>query len=451
MRLVLAAAEGAARSRGLLMIATIDARTALGEAREQYASNNPESLARYAEACGVLPGGNTRTVLFYPPFPLTMVRGKDARLWDADGHEYIDFLGEYTAALYGHSNPAIRAAIERALDGGIDLGGHNSLEPKLAAALCSRFPSIELVRFTNSGTEANLMALSTARAITRREKVLVFNGAYHGGVFSFANGGGPINAPFEFVVATYNDLDHTMALLEKNAGSLAAVLIEPMMGAGGCIPAERAFLQALREAASKHGILLIFDEVMTSRLSPGGLQEAYGILPDITTLGKYIGGGMTCGAFGGRAEIMQRFDARQPGAFPHAGTFNNNVLTMSAGIAGMSLYTPEVARQHNARGDSLRRKLNELAKAEGVNMQFTGIGSMLNLHMCSGPVKNPADAAKADKDLADLFFFDLLAKGFWFARRGMVVLSLPNTDADCGRFAAAVEEFIDQRRPLFTA
>ncbi len=432
------------------MIASIDAKIALEEAREQYASNNPESLAKYVEACTVLPGGNTRTVLFYPPFPLTMVRGEGSRLWDADDHEYIDFLGEYTAGLYGHSHPVIRAAIEKALDRGIDLGSQNGLEPKLAAMICSRFPSIDFVRFTNSGTEANLMAVSAARAMTRRSKVLVFDGAYHGGVFSFAGGGNPINAPFEFLVARYNDLDCTMALLDRNAEDLAAVMIEPMMGAGGCIPAEKSFLRALREATREHGILLIFDEVMTSRLSPSGLQGMHGILPDITTLGKYIGGGMTCGAFGGRSEIMQHFDVRQPGAFPHAGTFNNNVLTMSAGLAGMSLYTPELAQQHNARGDGLRRRLNDLVKKNGLKMQFTGIGSMLNVHMCSGPIHSPADAAKADKDLADLFFFDLLAKGFWFARRGMIVLSLPNTDSDCDQFAAAVEEFIDMRGSLLT-
>src|SRR5262249_26944600 len=361
-------------TRGLLMIANSDTKAALDEARKQYTYDNPKSSAQYTEASALLPAANTRTVLFYPPFPLTMVRGRDSRLWDADGHEYIDFLGEYTAALYGHSNPVIRSAVHKALEEGIDLGSQNGLEAKLAAVLCARFPSIEFVRFTNSGTEANLMAISAARAITKRTKILVFYGAYHGGVFSFASGGSPINAPFEFLVATYNDLDHTMALLEKNANDLAAVLIEPMMGSGGCIPAEKPFLHALREMTSEHGILLIFDEVMTSRLSPAGLQGLYGILPDITTLGKYIGGGITCGAFGGRAQIMKHFDVRQPGAFPHAGTFNNNVLTMSAGLAGMSLYTPELAKQHNVRGDSLRHRLNALAKKKGVEMQFTGIG-----------------------------------------------------------------------------
>lgn len=217
------------------------------------------------------------------------------------------------------------------------------------------------------------------------------------------------------------------------------------------IPAEKPFLQALRDATNKHGIFLIFDEVMTSRLSPGGMQEMYGILPDMTTLGKYIGGGMPFGAFGGRTEIMKHFDARQPAAFPHAGTFNNNVLSMSAGFAGMSLYSPEVAKQHNARGDRLRHRLNDLANKKDVKMQFTGIGSMLNVHMRSEPIHNPADAAKANMSLRELFFFDLLAQWIWVARRGMIVLSLPITEADCDQLVAAVEKFVDIRRSLLTA
>ena len=394
------------------VIVNVDADAALAEAQEQYSADNPKSLKQYEEACEVFPGGNTRTVLFYPPFPLTMIRGEGANLWDADGHKYVDFLSEYTAGIYGHSHPVIRAAIDKALDGGIDLGGHNTLEAKLAAAVCARFPSLDLVRFTNSGTEANLMAVSAACAITGRKKILVFNGAYHGAVFFFTGGGSPINAPFGFVVANFNDTDQTMALLKKHADDLAAVLIEPMMGVAGCLPADETFLQALREETRKHGIYLIFDEVMTSRLSPGGLQELHDVLPDMTTLGKYIGGGMSFGAFGGRKDIMEHFDPRRADSFPHAGTFNNNVLTMSAGIAGLTqIYTPEAARQFNARGDQLRQRLNDLVKAKGVNMLFTGIGSMFNVHMRSGPVRTPDDASKADATLRELFFFDMIVDG----------------------------------------
>ena len=324
-----------------LLNADIDA--ALSEAKETYVARNPKSFARFIEATAVMPGGNTRTSLHYDPFPVAMVKGEGCRLWDADGAEYIDFLGEYTAGLYGHSHPVIRAAIDRVLQSGINFGASNMLEPGFARAVCQRF-GLDRVRFTNSGTEANLMALATACAFTKRRSVMVFRGGYHGGVFTFATGGNPINAPFDFVVAPYNDIDGTLALIGQHGDHLAAIILEPMMGGGGCIAAEPAFLHALREAASRIGAVLILDEVMTSRLAPGGLQSLRGVQPDLTTFGKYIGGGMSFGAFGGRAEIMDLFDPRRPDALPHAGTFNNNVLTMAAGLAGLTeVYTPDAA------------------------------------------------------------------------------------------------------------
>jgi glutamate-1-semialdehyde 2,1-aminomutase len=324
--------------------ANIDIAAALAEAEELYRAHNPKSLARHREACSVMPGGNTRSTIHVDPFPLTILRGEGARLWDLDGHEYIDFLSEFTAGIYGHSHPAIRKAIEEALEGGLNFGANNAIEARFAAAICARFPSIELVRFTNSGTEANLMAVSAARAITGRPKVLVFNGGYHGGVFYFRGHGSPLNAPFEFLLGRYNDLGAVKELVQPHKAELAAILIEPMQGTTGCIAAERSFLAGLRALANETGAVLIFDEVMTSRLAPGGLQEVHGILPDLTTLGKYVGGGMSFGAFGGRADLMERFDPRRHNAFQHAGTFNNNVLTMSAGLVGLTeLYTPERA------------------------------------------------------------------------------------------------------------
>jgi glutamate-1-semialdehyde 2,1-aminomutase len=426
-----------------------DLDSALIQARADFVAGNPKSRARHEEALAVMPGGNTRTVLFHDPFPLGVARGEGCYLWDLDGHRYIDFLGEYTAGIYGHSHPAIRAAIERALDGGINYGGHNLMEAKLAQAVCERFPSLELVRFTNSGTEANLMAVAAARVFTGRNKIMVFDGAYHGGVFTFSGGGSPINAPYEFIVAPYNDGAKTLALIERYGADLSAILIEPMLGGGGCIPADRAFLQMLRDAATRHRAVLIFDEVMTSRLSPGGLQELHGILPDMTTLGKYIGGGMSFGAFGGKAEIMVMFDPRRPNALPHAGTFNNNVLTMSAGVAGLTqVYTPEAARTLNARGDALRQRLNDLCHRHEVAMQFTGIGSMMTVHMTDAPIRSPADAARGDQKLKELFFFDLLAAGIWLARRGMINLSLPIGDTECDALVLAIERFMTTRAGL---
>jgi glutamate-1-semialdehyde 2,1-aminomutase len=430
-------------SETALRNADIDA--ALNEAKELYVTRNPRSLARYVEATTVMPGGNTRTVLHYAPFPLAMARAEGCRLWDADGVEYIDFLGEYTAGLYGHSHPVIRAAVDRALDNGLSFGASNMTEARFARAVCERF-GLDRVRFTNSGTEANLLAISLARIYTRRKKVLVFDGGYHGAVFGFAGGGSPINAPFDYVLAPYNDMEATRALITDD---LALVILEPMMGSGGCIAASVPFLQMLRAETTRVGALLIFDEVMTSRLAPGGLQSVVGVKPDLTTFGKYIGGGMSFGAFGGRGDIMDLFDPRRADALPHAGTFNNNVLTMSAGLAGLSeVYTPDAAVALNARGDALRDRLNALCQAAGAPLQFTGIGSMLAVHTMRGPVTSPADAAKSDAKLKELFFFDMLAHGIWLARRGMMTLSLPIGDAECDKLVAAVEEFLSARRSL---
>src|SRR5215469_2601496 len=194
----------------------IDIGGALAEAEELYRAPNPTSLAQHREACEAMPGGNTRSALHVDPFPLTMVKGEGARLFDLDGHDYVDFLSEFTAGIFGHSHPAIRRAIEQALDGGLNFGAHNATEARFAAAICSRFPSIDLVRFTNSGTEANLMAVNAARAITGRPKILVFEGGYHGGVFYFRGHGSPLNAPFEYLVGRYNDLEAVESLVRAH-------------------------------------------------------------------------------------------------------------------------------------------------------------------------------------------------------------------------------------------
>src|SRR5215472_16311758 len=428
----------------------IDIKAALAEAEEHYRARNPKSLAQHHAACAAMPGGNTRSAIHVDPFPLTMTRGEGASLWDLDGHEYTDFLSEFTAGIYGHSHPAIRRAITAALDGGLNFGAHNAAEARFAAAICARFPSIELVRFTNSGTEANLMAVSAACALTGRPKILVFEGGYHGGVFYFRGHGSRLNAPFEYLLGRYNDFAAVEALVQPHRAELSAILVEPMQGTTGCIPAEQGFLAGLRALASETGALLIFDEVMTSRLAPGGLQETHGILPDLTTLGKYVGAGMSLGAFGGRADIMERFDSRRPDAFQHAGTFNNNVLTMHAGLVGLSeLYTPERARALNAWGDLLRERLNAVVQRHGLAMQFTGLGSMFSVHMTDAPIRAQEDAERGNAKLRDLFYFDLVARGIWFAKRGMFALSIALEAGDGDKLVDAVEEFAETRAPLF--
>src|SRR5947209_16032747 len=215
-----------------------------------------------------------------------------------------------------------------------------------------------------------------------------------------------------------------------------------MLGGSGCIPAEREFLADLRTLANETGAVLIFDEVVTSRLAPGGLQEAHGIRPDMTTLGKYVGGGMSFGAFGGKAEVMEWFDPRRKDGFQHAGTFNNNVLTMNAGLVGLTeIYTPERARALNAAGDRLRERLNAVARRHGLAMQFTGLGSMIAVHMTDHPIRSAEDAEHGNAAFRDLFYFDLLARGIWFAKRGMFALSIALDKADGDKLVEAVEEF----------
>ncbi|MCA3414886.1 MAG: aminotransferase class III-fold pyridoxal phosphate-dependent enzyme, partial [Roseomonas sp.] len=326
------------------------------------------------------------------------------------------------------------------IQNGISLAAVGENEAKLAAILCARFPALELVRFTNSGTEANLMALAAARAHTGRSNIIAFRGGYHGGVMSFVTGGSVVNAPFSVTLAEYNDLPGTLALIREHAADLAAVLLEPMMGSGGCIPATREFLAGLREATREVGAMLIFDEVMTSRHTAGGLQKLHGITPDLVSLGKYIAGGMSFGAFGGRADVMSVFDSHKPNALTHAGTFNNNVLSMSAGTLAMGeIFDDTAAEDLRKRGDGLRDALNAICAKHKVAMQFTGIGSMVQPHFRLGPILRPYSASAQEDGLRELFFLDMMKAGIYIARRGMVALSLPVGEPELLRYIMAVE------------
>ncbi|HYZ62679.1 MAG TPA: aminotransferase class III-fold pyridoxal phosphate-dependent enzyme [Acetobacteraceae bacterium] len=434
------------------LLTNADVATALDEAKQDFAAAHPASRRVHEAAIGHLPGGNTRTGIFADPFPVAWARGEGARLWDEDGHCCTDFLGEATAGIYGHNHKIIREAVEAQLDQGWNYGGHTRLEGEMAAILTARFPSLERVRFCNSGTEANTFAIQTARVMTGRPAVLGFAGCYHGGFLTFTAAENPLNVPIPTVVAPYNDAEATAALIEEHADALAAVIVEPMIGGGGCIPARPDFLQMLRDKTAQHGIVLIFDEVMTSRLAPGGLQQKYGITPDLTSLGKYIGGGFTAGAFGGRADLMERYDPRQPTPLQHSGTYNNNVFSLRAGIAGLSrIYTEQAAIELNARGDRLRERLNAVCERAGAALQVTGIGSMLAFHARRGPIASPADAAKGDAKLRELLFYDLLAAGIYtMPKRGFMALSLPLAQADFDRLEAATEEFVAARASLLT-
>ncbi len=428
---------------GTVVVEDADLRAAVADARVSYVAAHPTSRALHEKARRFLPGGNTRSVLAYDPFPIAMQRGQDCRLWDVDGHEYIDLCGEYTAGLFGHSEPQILSAVGAALACGINLAAVGANEGLLAQLICNRFPSIELVRFTNSGTEANLMALTVARAFTGREMLLAFNGGYHGGVLLFpVTGRSPMTVPFPHRTAGYNDIDSAVALILELGSRLAAVIVEPMLGAGGCIPADPKFLAELREATRDVGALLIFDEVMTSRMSSGGMQQRLGIRADLTSIGKYAAGGMTFGAFGGRRDIMEMFSKE----LPHAGTFNNNVLSMAAGLVALGeVFTPERAEQLFQLGEAMRGSLNGVLAVADTSTHFAGIGSLATIHFRPAPVDRPNIPTGRELLLRELFFFDMAEAGFYLAKRGMIALSLPITRAHIDRLSVAVEKFAKRR------
>ncbi len=306
-------------------------------------------------------------------------------------------------------------------------GGRSAAEPLLAAEIIRRFPSIEQLRFVNSGTEANLMALMTAFDATGRDAVLVVDGGYHGSVFTFVGGRPRINVPVETIVVPYNDIEALEAAFAAHGHRLAAAFTELMLNSGGCIPADQRWVDRLRSLCTESGALLVIDEVMTARLGYHGLQGAYGVRADIVTLGKILGGGFPIGAFGASAEVMAMYDVRRPGAASHGGSFNNEVFSMHAGVVALTeLLTPDAMAAFNADGDRLRARLGDVFAARGLPLVVTGIGSTMALHVgTEAPTRFGAHPPAAD--VRRLFHLGLLNDGQWVASRGMIATSLATT------------------------
>jgi glutamate-1-semialdehyde 2,1-aminomutase len=420
---------------------------AVAAAKERYVAGHPRSAELAARAARVMPGGNTRSVLHVEPFAFRVVGADGARLHDADGHTYVDLLGDYSAGLLGRRD-VVADVVRAVLDRGWSYGAMSEPETAFAEAVVSRFPSVDQVRFTNSGTEANLMAVLTARHATGRGRVVVFDAAYHGGLLYFGPGGDPLRAPFEFAVLPYNDVAAAEAEFADHGDAIACVLVEPLMGSAGCIPGEPAFLAALRRLTAASGAVLIFDEVMTSRLAVGGAQGLLGITPDMTTIGKYLAGGLSFGAFGGRRELMVAFDPRA-GGLTHGGTFNNNAFTMAVGAAVHdTLIDADALAAVNKRGDVLRDGLNERFAASTLTFCASGWGSLTTVHPVAGPVRSPTDLVDADPRWRELFFFELLDAGFYLAPRGYLALSMDVTDDDVEAFLDAVGGFCARHASL---
>lgn len=455
---------------------------ALAAARESYVQRNPLSHKLHVNGHEYMPGGNTRTVLHYLPFPLTFASGADATLASVDNDTYTDFLGEYSAGIFGHSNARIAEAIKEALSRGWNYGAPCTYEKVLAEKVVKRFKKsgLELVRFTNSGTESNTVAIAAALAITGRRKILVFSSGYHGGtlIFPMEHIKNPnqknVNLPHDYVYAPYNNIPETEAIIDTlPVETLAAILVEPLQGAGGCRPATSEFLRFLRRKADEQKCLLIVDEVMASRLGPNGCIATVGIKADLMTLGKYVGGGMTFGAFGGRRDIMEIFDPTKSG-LQHPGTYNNNVVTMSAGIVGLDIYSDTEVQRLNDFGKNFKEKLQAVLIHYGIyptvpdgaaydlieidsfkretlrqpqdasvepfetlpRMFVTGHGSMVNVRF-SGP-----DAS----ELQGLYFHHMLERHIYMAPRGYTPLNLVLKDADVNKFLTSFEEFVKTYR-----
>ena len=416
-----------------------------------YESLTPKSRAWWEEACKYMPGGDTRTSVFWPPYPLFFERGAGSRIWDVDGVERIDFVNNFTSLAHGHADPEVTRAINDAVAKGVAFGGGNDPQVRLAKLLTERVPSCELVRFANSGTEATMNCVRAARAFTGRTKIAKAEGGYHGthdavsvsvkmspsllgpaadplAVASTA--GVPETAVSDTVVLPYNDVANARRILEARANELAAVIVEPMLGSAGMIPATPEYLAMLREITSAEGILLIFDEVVTLRVAPGGAQERYGITPDLTAMGKVIGGGLPVGAFGGREDVMALFDPAKGPKVAQAGTFTGNPVTMAAGVAAMEKLTPDVIAQTEVLRDRLAEGIRDVVAEFDVPVQVTGMGPFYAMHFTDRPVQNFRDAASVDPDFKRQVFLGLLNEGIVMASYMCGALSTPMVDAD---------------------
>jgi len=426
-------------------------RTAIGSAAtERYTKLTTASRALWERALGSLPGGNSRTTIYQDPYPIYAARGQGCRVTDVDGVERIDFINNYTSLVLGHCHPRIVGAVQRQASRLMSAAAASELEVEMAERIRERLPSVELVRFTNSGTEATMLAIRAARAFTGRTTIATFAGAYHGThdyavsiPASAADAPGGMGIPeavaASIVVAPFNDSEATRALLEPRLDDLAAVIVEPVMGAAGVIPADTGFLAFLRELTAEAGALLVFDEVIAFRIGYHGAQGRYGVTPDLTTLGKIIGGGLPVGAFGGRADIMTLFDPRREPHLAHGGTFNANPLSMASGLATLAALTPATYAGLEAHAVELKAKLERLFVSAGLPACVNQIGSLFNIHFAEGPVRSHADALAADRELLRELHFALLDHGILFTPRGMGCLSTPMTSSEVDAFVDAAQ------------
>jgi glutamate-1-semialdehyde 2,1-aminomutase len=433
-----------------------------------YRQTTPGSKALHEKAVRSMPGGTTRTTTYFEPYPLYIERGAGCRIWDVDGTARLDALGNYTAMILGHAHPRIVEAIRQQAAMGTGFAAANPVEVQLAALLCERVPSLDLVRFCSSGTEATMYAMRLARAFTGRPKIARIEGGYHGthdyaevSTHPVVDEAGPHDAPVprpdsigtpawaleEIVVLPFNNPDASEAIIRREGSALAGVILEPIIGAGGVISATPEYLQRLRAATREVGALLIFDEVISFRVAPGGAQQLYGVTPDLTTLGKVIGGGLPVAAFGGRAEVMELLDPRHEPNLPQGGTYNGNPLGMAAGLAAMTALTPDVYDTLNRNGARVAELMAEIFASYDVPAQVNSAGSLFAVHFTRNRVVDYRTGASSNQKLARDFFLGLVNHGVLLSPRAMGAISTPMEERDIQEFVDAVEAVVSELRP----
>jgi len=420
-----------------------------------YLSKTPKSKRLYRKAEKVLPAGVSYFIRYIEPYPFYTAKARGSKLVDIDGNEYIDFwMGHYSLIL-GHSPPQVMNEVKRQVDNGTHFGTSHELEVALAEQVVKIVPSAEMVRFTNSGTEAMMYAVRLARTYTGREKIAKFEGGWHGGYDALDMAvKPPLDVPEssgvtsgvvkDTLVLPFNNIEETRRRMKNQ--EVAAVVIEPVLGAGGCIPAEKEFLKELRELCSENGALLIFDEVITGfRLSPGGAQQYYGVLPDITVLGKIMGGGFPVGAVTGSREIMEHMNPllyERPKFSFHGGTFCGNPVTMTAGLATLKILEDgRVLRQLNKRGNNVREQLSETFEKRNTDVQVTGISSLFHTHFTHEKVKDVHGVFQSDRKRLNEYHMYLIAKGVFFLPSKTGALSRAHTEEDIEKLFIETENY----------
>jgi glutamate-1-semialdehyde 2,1-aminomutase len=403
------------------------------------------SAELHARSVKLLPGGVNRNIVFLEPYPVFVARAEGPYLFDEDGNRYLDCIGNYTSMAIGHSHPAVVAAVVEQAKRGTAWAAASACETELARAIVSRVPSIERIRFTSSGTEATMMAVRAARAFTGRSLVAKFEGGYHGihdvAMVSMApalESAGPADAPLavapagipdgvrdSVIVMPFNDAAAVREVVTQHAADLACILVEPVQGVAGLIAPEPGFLQTLRTLADETGSLLIFDEVISFRIAYGGAQELFDVRPDLTTLGKIIGGGYPVGAVGGRADVMEVF---APGSkVILSGTFHANPVVVAAGIANLRVFDRGAVEELNALAAGFFERLRAMARRKQVPLQLNAIGSLFNIHATARPVRNYREAQQGDKEFLKYLYLALLNEDVMLSPRGLGALSTAMT------------------------